>query len=160
MICPWLYRSGTGLALAALTLLFTAGSVLAQTSRIEGTVRRAETGDPVPGASVSVVGTSLTGTTNANGYYAIDNVPVGTYNVRVNVIGFQPVTITNQVVSAGLPTTVNFSLQASVLRIEGVVVTGVASWSARRETVVSSANKRRSPACCGNSCKTSWSSIA
>ena len=36
-------------------------------------------------------------------------------------------TITNQVVSAGLPTTVNFSLQASILRIEGVVVTGVAS---------------------------------
>ena len=127
MISSWLYRSGTGLALAALTLLFTAGTAFAQTSRIEGTVRSAQTADPITGASVSVVGTSMTGTTNENGYYAIDNVPVGTYNVRVNVIGFQPVTITNQVVSAGLPTTVNFSLRASILRIEGVVVTGVAS---------------------------------
>ena len=81
MIRSWLYRSGTGLALAALTLLFTAGTAFAQTSRIEGTVRSASTGDPVAGASVSVVGTSLTGTTNENGYYAIDNVPVGTYNV-------------------------------------------------------------------------------
>ena len=126
MIRSWLYRSGTGLAFAALAVLLTAGSAFAQTSRIEGTVRSASTGDPVAGARITVVGTSLAGATNENGYYAIDNVPVGTYNVRVAVIGFQPVTITNQVVSAGLPTTVNFSLQASILRIEGVVVTGVA----------------------------------
>ncbi len=115
-----------GLTLVLLTIL-APDTVLAQTSLIEGTVRSARTGDPVPGASVSVVGTNLTGTTNENGYYAIDNVPVGTYNVRVNVIGFQPVTVTDQVVSAGLPTTVNFSLRTSILRIEGVVVTGVAS---------------------------------
>ncbi len=126
MIRSWLYRSGVGLALAAVAVLVSAGSALAQTSRIEGTVRGAQSGDPIAGARVTVVGTSLTGATNENGYYAIESVPVGTYNVRVNVIGFQPVTITNQVVSAGLPTTVNFSLQASILRIEGVVVTGVA----------------------------------
>lgn len=126
MIRSLLYRSGRALGLAALAVLFSAGLVLAQTGRIEGTVRNAQSGDPIAGARVTVVGTDLAGTTNVNGYYAIENVPVGTHNLRVSVIGFQPVTITNQRVASGLPTTVNFSLEPSVLRIEGVVVTGVA----------------------------------
>ena len=121
-----LYRSGKVLALAALTLVLGAGSALAQTSRVEGTVRDAQTRDPVENARVSVVGTNLFALTNVNGYYAIENVPVGAYDVRVQVIGFQSVVFTNQRVAAGLPTTVNFQLQPSILRIEGVVVTGVA----------------------------------
>ena len=121
-----LYRSGKVLALAALTLVLGTGSALAQTSRVEGTVRDAQTRDPVENARVSVVGTNLFALTNVNGYYAIENVPVGAYDVRVQVIGFQSVVFTNQRVSAGLPTTVNFQLQPSILRIEGVVVTGVA----------------------------------
>ncbi|MDH3457377.1 MAG: carboxypeptidase regulatory-like domain-containing protein, partial [Gemmatimonadota bacterium] len=100
--------------------------MLAQTGRIEGTVRNAASGDPLPGARVTVVGTDLAATTNQNGYYAIPGVPVGSQEVRVSVLGYQQVTITNQRVAAGLPTTVNFQLAASILRIEGVVVTGVA----------------------------------
>jgi len=121
-----LYRSGRVLALAALTLILGASAAVAQQSRVEGTVRNAQSRDPVANARVSVVGTNLFATTNENGYYAIENVPVGTYDVRVQVIGFQSVVFTNQRVSAGLPTTVNFELAPSILRIEGVVVTGVA----------------------------------
>jgi len=120
------YRSGRVLALAALTLFLGASTAFAQQSRVEGTVRNAQTRDPVENARVSVVGTNLFALTNVNGYYAIENVPVGTYDVRVQVIGYQSVVFTNQRVAAGLPTTVNFQLQPSILRIEGVVVTGVA----------------------------------
>ena len=126
MLRNLLYRSGTGLVLAALTLVFAAGTVLAQTGRIEGTVRSAQTGDPVAGARVTVIGTAMVASTNENGYYAMEDVPVGTYNLRVRTIGFQSMTVTNQLVAAGLPTVVNFSLAVSILRIEGIVVTGVA----------------------------------
>jgi hypothetical protein len=126
MFLSLLSRCGRVLALAALTLILGVGSALAQTSRIEGTVRHAQTRDPIANARVSVVGTDLFATTNENGYYAVENVPVGAYDVRVQVIGFQSVVYTNQRVAAGLPTTVNFQLQPSILRIEGVVVTGVA----------------------------------
>ncbi len=119
-------RFGQVLGLAVLTLFLGAGEVLAQTGRIEGTVRRTQTRDPLQGAQVTVVGTQLSGVTNQNGYFAIENVPVGTYDVRVQIIGYQSVTATNQQVTANLPATVNFSLNASILRIEGVVVTGVA----------------------------------
>ena len=126
MLSSLLYRGGKGLVLAALTVVFAAGSVLAQTGRVEGTVRDATTRDPIAGARVTIIGTALAATTNQNGYYALEDVPIGTHNMRVNIIGFQSMTITNQLVAAGLPTAVNFSLQASILRIEGIVVTGVA----------------------------------
>jgi TonB-linked SusC/RagA family outer membrane protein len=114
------------LAFTALTVLLGAGTAFAQASRVEGTVRNAQSRDPIANARVSVVGTDLFATTNENGYYAVENVPVGTYDVRVQVIGFQSVVFTNQRVAAGIPTTVNYQLQPSILRIEGVVVTGVA----------------------------------
>ncbi len=119
-------RTGRVLGLVVLTLFLVAGEVLAQTGRIEGTVRRTSTRDPLVGARVTVVGTSLAGVTNQNGYYSIENVPVGTYDVRVQIIGYQSVIATNQQVTANLPATVNFTLNASILRLEGVVVTGVA----------------------------------
>jgi TonB-dependent SusC/RagA subfamily outer membrane receptor len=121
-----LFRRGRVLALAALALTLGVGTAFAQQGRIEGTVRHTQTRDPVANARVSVVATNLFALTNENGYYAIENVPVGTYDVRVQVIGFQSVIFTNQRVAAGLPTSVNFQLQPSILRIEGVVVTGVA----------------------------------
>ncbi|MFQ6046599.1 MAG: SusC/RagA family TonB-linked outer membrane protein [Gemmatimonadales bacterium] len=119
-------RGSRVLGLTALAALLGVGAAFAQTGRVAGTVRDADTGDPIAGARVVVIGTQLAATTNQNGYYAIENVPVGTHNLRANVIGYQPVTVTNTRVSAGLPTTVNFSLQQSILRIEGIVVTGVA----------------------------------
>ncbi len=121
-----LLNRGRVLALTTLALFLSVGSAFAQQGRVEGTVRNAQTRDPVANARVTVVGTSLFATTNENGYYSIETVPVGTYDVRVQVIGFQSVIFTRQRVAVGLPTTVNFQLQPSILRIEGVVVTGVA----------------------------------
>lgn len=125
MFRPLFYARGRILGLVGLTLLLGVGSAFAQQC-VEGTVRNAQTRDPVENARVSVVGTKLFALTNVNGYYAIENVPVGTYDVRVQVIGYQSVVFTNQRVAAGLPTTVNFQLQPSVLRIEGLLVAGAA----------------------------------
>ena len=93
---------------------------------MEGVVRDETTRDPIAGARVSIVETELYALTNENGYYVIDSVPVGVHNVRVQLIGFQAKVFTNQQVIDGLPTSVNFDLARSILRIEGVVVTGVA----------------------------------
>jgi Carboxypeptidase regulatory-like domain len=109
---------------AELILLLVAGTAFAQTGRIEGTVR-AVSGDPIAGAQVTVVETKTAATTDGAGRYVIEGVPVGTYTVRINAIGFQPTTIADRKVSAGQPITVNASLDQAILRIEGVVVTGV-----------------------------------
>ncbi len=105
-------------------LLLSTATAFAQTGRIEGTVRAAS-GDPIAGAQVTVVETQSATTTDEAGRYVIEGVPVGTYTLRITAIGFQPTTVADRKILAGQPITVNASLQQAILRIEGVVVTGV-----------------------------------
>jgi tetratricopeptide (TPR) repeat protein len=111
-------------ALTGLIVLLVAGTAFAQTGRIEGTVRAAS-GDPIAGAQVTVVEAKTATTTDEAGRYAFEGVPVGIYTVRITAIGFQPTMIADRKISAGQPITVNASLEQAMLRIEGVVVTGV-----------------------------------
>ena len=111
--------------MAALALFFGVSPGLAQTGTIEGTVRDAAKASPVNQAQVLVVGTTLEATTNENGYYQIADVPIGTYDLRVLALGFNPVTITNARLTAGLPLTLNFEVLPAVINLDAVVVTGV-----------------------------------
>lgn len=108
---------------AAVTLLV-APSAFAQAGRIEGTVRDALTSNPLPGARVSIVGTTLSAMTGANGAYAIDNAPIGGVLLRVQLLGYQPASASVQV-SAGTPAAVNFTLHQAVINLSEIIVTGV-----------------------------------
>ena len=65
-----------------------------QTGTIRGVVRDAQ-GLAVPGATVTVTSAALqgprAGTTDATGGYVFPNLPPGTYNVKVELSGFQTV---------------------------------------------------------------------
>jgi len=111
--------------LAALALLFGAAPLLAQTGSIEGTVRNARTSEPVAGARVIIVETTFSAVTNQNGFFRIENVPVGAHTLQALVLGYQSQTFTNARVTAGLPVTVNFQLTPAVINLDAVVVTGV-----------------------------------
>jgi TonB-linked SusC/RagA family outer membrane protein len=121
----WLYWSSRGVALAALALFLGTGAVLAQTGSIEGTVRNAHSASPLSGTRVTVAGTQLAATTNPNGYYRIDNVPVGTHQLQAIALGFNAVTVTNAGVTATRVLTVNFEMLPAVINLDAVVVTGV-----------------------------------
>ena len=123
MIRSSLERGSTAV-LVGLILLLVAGTAFAQTGGVEGTVRAAS-GDPIAGAQVTVVEVKLATTTDEAGRYSIEGLPVGTYTVRITAIGFQPTAIADRKISAGQPIAVNVSLEPAILRIEGVVVTGV-----------------------------------
>jgi TonB-linked SusC/RagA family outer membrane protein len=114
-----------GVAFAALTLVFGVSPGLAQTSSIEGTVRNTRNSQAIAGARVVVVGTTLEATTNANGYFQIADVAVGVYELRVLALGFNPQTMVNARVTAGIPLTINFQVLPSVVDLDAVVVTGV-----------------------------------
>jgi len=60
-------------------MLFVAPTlVFAQnTGKIEGTVLDGDTGDPLPGASVALVGTQLGTITDADGNYSFDELMAG-----------------------------------------------------------------------------------
>src|SRR5688572_25503978 len=94
-----------------------------------GTVSGVVTGTgnrPLAGASVAVAGTTRGTTTNAQGQYTITAVPAGSRTVRATFAGYaeQNRTVT---VAAGQTATVNITLTAQALALEGVVATGYAT---------------------------------
>ena len=96
--------------------------VLGQTGKIAGTVSDAETGNPLPGVNVVIVGTQQGATTNAQGQYSILNVTPGTYDVRASFVGFAPQTVEGVQVNANLTTEQDFALQEQTAQLEEVTV--------------------------------------
>ena len=83
-------RAARSFALAAVALGFGAGSLLAQgsTGKIEGRVRD-QAGAPIANAQVFLVGTAFNALTNPQGYYFINNVPLGSQTVTASFLGYQ-----------------------------------------------------------------------
>jgi len=115
----------TGL-LVALAALFWSTVVFAQlsSSKIEGTVRDKDTGQPLAGAQLTIEGTRLGNVTNADGYYFILNVPPGRRSVTVTFTGYQKTTVANQMILAGQTVTINVNLSSTIVELEGITVEG------------------------------------
>jgi outer membrane receptor protein involved in Fe transport len=94
-----------------LFLLATPILALAQnTGRLSGVVTDASTGESLPGANVVLQGTQLGTATDVDGNYFIIGVPVGTYDITASFVGFQPQTIEDVEMNAGLTRELNFDL--------------------------------------------------
>jgi len=107
--------------------------VFAQNGTISGKVTDQETGAPLAGANVSIVGTSMGAAADIEGKYSIDNVPPGTYQVRASFIGYQQ-TMASVNVVVGETATLNFDLNAEAIKLSEIV------------TEVSRAEDRKTPA--------------
>ena len=91
-------------------------------ARITGRVTEVASGQPVVGASVQVVGTSVTALTGADGRYAIASAPTGIYSVEARRIGFGNSLTPNVRLLADSVATVNFALTTNPLRLTEMVV--------------------------------------
>ncbi|PRZ00315.1 TonB-linked SusC/RagA family outer membrane protein [Marinilabilia salmonicolor] len=95
------------------------GSVLAQAQTISGTVTGSETGEPVPGVSVFVKGTTIGTVTNIDGAYSL-NVPEGSETLVFSFIGMQ----TQEIALSG-QTTVDLAMVDEAIAMDEVVVTAL-----------------------------------
>lgn len=82
----------------------------------------------IPLIGVSVIVTTLTGetlgsTTDVDGVYRIEKVPVGRHTLKVTYIGYEENTIPNVVVTAGKEVVLNITLVEGVSQLTEVVVT-------------------------------------
>jgi TonB-dependent starch-binding outer membrane protein SusC len=118
--------------LAALALL--PQGIAGQDRQITGRVVGAESGQPVAGADVSVVGQPVYGTalTNPEGRFTL-RVPEGEVRLQVRAFGY---TRTEVTVAPGL-TTVEVALSQDVFRLSEVVVTGQVTTIDRRSATTS-----------------------
>lgn len=90
---------------------------------IGGVVRDAQTGRPLPGANVVLVGPNRGATANSEGRYEITDVPRGQYEVRARFVGY---TSSTQSVRKGSgPARVDFRMERGGSQ-EDVVVSGMA----------------------------------
>jgi len=91
-----------------------------------------ETGEPLAGTQVSVVGTQLGGLTNQEGRFVISGVSAGDHQIQVMRIGYR--TSTQSVtVAAGQTVSVTFTIRQSAVQLDQIVVSGQATVTARRE---------------------------
>ena len=98
---------------------------------IVGRVTDARSQQPVIGATVSVDGTLIAGSTGSDGRYRLANVPPGSRAVSVRRISFASAKQTVTVV-AGRDTPLDFELQSAAISLDQIVITGTAGGETRR----------------------------
>lgn len=93
------------------------------TGKISGQIIDASTGDPIIGANVIIKDTYLGAAADIEGFYYINNIPPGTYDVTVTAIGYTKTTVTNVRVRIDLTTNVDLKLSPETVQLgEEVVV--------------------------------------
>jgi len=107
-------------------LLLLPGLVWAQQGTITGMVTEAQSGEPLPGATVQVPELGTGTAAGSNGQYSLSNVPAGEQTLRVTFVGYQTKERTVEV-PAGGTVRANFELQSEARELNEVVVTGQGS---------------------------------
>jgi len=111
-------------------LLFATTAVLAKDKtpgstrwgKIAGHVIDAETMSPIPGASVTIVGTQKGDATDTSGAFTITSVPVGNYVVRFNCVGYAPSSRTDVIVRSKRVTFLEAQLKMVAIEMDNIIV--------------------------------------
>ena len=91
------------------------------TGKISGTVT-SDAGKVLPGANISIVGTSIGTASGTDGDYTIINVPVGAYSLKIEYIGYTSKVIEGLRVNNGLTSVLNATLTSSAIAGDEVSV--------------------------------------
>jgi iron complex outermembrane receptor protein len=110
------------------SLLMFSGQVLGQQGSIRGKITAA--GQPVQFANIVVLKQNAGATSKAGGLFIINDIPAGTYDLSVSMIGYQTEKV-KAVVAAGQTLSLNIALEEDLSRLNEIIVTGVS-----RATVV------------------------
>src|SRR5512147_2843439 len=126
-----------GMVVALATFVAVAPAAAQQTTgKVEGTVSD-QAGVALANAQVFVVGTSFGAVTNDKGYYFINNVPVGSYTLRAQFIGYAPTEVRDVRVLGGQTITQDIKLSPAAIQVSGLTVTAAANPIVPRDQVAS-----------------------
>ncbi len=124
-VCRKLPESGRSLPLAGilclLMLAVTMNALAGTTGKLAGRVMDKQN-QPLPGANVFLVGTTLGAAADVDGYYSIINIPPGKYRVQFSFIGFQTLVVEEVLITTSNTRTLNAELQQSLIEAEAVTV--------------------------------------
>jgi len=96
----------------------------AQSGNVTGTVIDGTTEEPLPGATVRIVGTSIGAAADRDGEYELLNIPTGTQTIQFSFVGYESLEQEIEI-EEGETSTVDAALVPDAAELEEVVVTGV-----------------------------------
>lgn len=97
-------------------------SILAQTGIIEGRVANKLNNEPLPFATVQIVGTTKGAQTDVDGKYRIEGLDARLYSLKVSFVGFKEQLLFEIQVLNSKPTLLNFDLEEETAALGEVVV--------------------------------------
>lgn len=97
-------------------LIFGVGLASAQLSQVSGVVKAQEDGQPIVGATVFVVGTTLGTTTDLDGKFILSSLPATAKTLRISFVGMNAQEV------AARPGNLNIVLQSDAKALDEVVV--------------------------------------
>ena len=106
------------------------------TGKLTGSVKDSQTGEPLVGANIIIVGTDYGGATNVDGNFIILNISPGNYSVKVSYIGYEPILVTDVQIIVDQTTSMPVQLKSESIEVGEVVV--VASTPMVQKDVTSS----------------------
>jgi len=109
-------------SLIGLILMPCAMLIAGTTGKISGRVIDKATNEALVGVNIVVVGTSLGAATDADGHYAIINIPPGRYNVRITIIGYLATIVQDVRVMLDQTTILDAQLDATMLELPDVII--------------------------------------
>ncbi len=120
MAVPW--RQASFPSLAPLFFFLAVSPVAAQQGTISGRVVDAETGEPLAGAAVEVLGQGVQAATNDSGGFSVSVAP-GSHSVVVEMIGYETGRVDGVGVAGGATEEIEIVLRSRALVLNPIVVT-------------------------------------
>jgi|694.fasta_scaffold71059_3 hypothetical protein len=108
----------------SLLLLFAALSAMnsfAQNGRIVGRIYDQINNEPLSFATVQIVELSIGAVADIDGNYKIENIPQGTYTVRASFTGYEPITLSEILVTSARVVTLDFAMKEKGALTEVVI---------------------------------------
>ena len=93
------------------------------TGKLAGTIKDAQTGEPLVGANVIIEGTNFGAATNVNGEYVILNISPGIYSVRFSFIGYETLLMEDVTFIVDQTTLLQIDLNPQSIEVGEVIVT-------------------------------------
>ena len=109
----------------SLTIMLSTIVLNAQTGVIKGIVIDQQSEIPVIGATIELISVEETKgtTTDLNGYFTLEEVPLGRHVIRVSYLGYESLTLPNIDVTTGKDVQLDLSLQETTQNLDEIVVT-------------------------------------
>ena len=92
------------------------------TGLIEGVVKDQKTKEPIIGATIILEGTKLGATTNQRGYFLIQNITIGKYDLKISMLGYATVLLKDLKVLPDFSTKISIELKESDIELAPIVI--------------------------------------